>query len=296
MYSFLNRCGTWFDLFEERWESPEGQKFMATFLVFFFLLAVAVIELNRRALLPPPFDHIFSRTHLAAIEQAFNLLLALEVVSLILSLVHSVSRSVGKQFEILSLILLRGTFKKISHLGEPLVWAQVEAEIVPIVASAVGALLIFVILGFFYRLQKRHPLKVKQAGDKNKFILAKKIIALTLLVSFFAMGVYDVWSYFVFDHPENIFEMFYTLLIFSDVLIVLISLRYSSQYLVAFRNSGFAVATVLIRLALLAPTTIGAALGVGTALFALGITIAYNTFVPEVCDECVLGGKGTLIS
>jgi len=293
MYFLLNRCGTWFDLFEERWESPEGQKVMAAFLVFFFMFSVAIIELNRRALLPAPFDHIFSRTHLAAIEQAFNLLLALEVVSLILSLVHSVSRSVGKQFEILSLILLRGTFKKISHFSEPLVWEQIKSVIVPIVASALGALLIFVILGFFYRLQKRHPLKARAHGDKNKFILAKKIIALTLLVSFLAMGADDVWSYFVFDHPENIFEMFYTLLIFSDVLIVLISLRYSSQYLVAFRNSGFAVATVLIRLALLAPATIGAMLGVGTAFFALGITIAYNAFVPEACDECVLGGRGT---
>ena len=292
MYSLLTRSGTWFDRIEEYWESPDGQKILASFLVAFFLVAVMVIELNRRALLPSPFDRVFSRTHLAAIEQAFNLLLALEVVSLILSLVHSVSRSVGKQFEIFSLILLRGTFKNISHFDEPLLWEQVESVMVPIVASAVSALLIFVIIGFFYRLQKPHPLKMR-VGDKSRFILAKKAIALALLLCFLALGVYDVWGYFAFDHPENVFEMFYTLLIFSDVLIVLISLRYSSQYLVAFRNSGFAVATVLIRLALLAPTTIGAILGVGTALFALGITIAYNAFVPELCDECVLGGKGT---
>ncbi|MEW6594141.1 MAG: hypothetical protein AB1413_04630 [Thermodesulfobacteriota bacterium] len=291
MYAVLNRCGGWFDRFEEHWESLRGQKILASFLVLFFLAAVAVIELNRRALVPPPFDHIFSRTHLAAIEQAFNLLLAVEVVSLILSLVHSVSRSVGKQFEVFSLILLRGTFKNISHFDEPLLWEQVESVIVPIVASAAGALLIFVILGFFYRLQKPHPLKMPPE-DRNKFILAKKLIALALLTSFLALGMYDVWSYVRHGHPEKIFEMFYTLLIFSDVLIVLISLRYSSHYLVAFRNSGFAVATMLIRLALLAPTTIGAILGVGTALFALGITIAYNAFVPVLCEECVLEKKG----
>lgn len=285
IYSFLTRSGTWFDRFEERWESPDGQKILASSLVLFFLVAVTVIELNRRALLAAPFDRIFSLTHLAAIEQAFNLLLALEVISLILSLVHSVSKSVGKQFEILSLILLRGTFKKISHFSEPLVWEQIESVIVPIATSAVSALLIFVILGFFYRLQKPHPLKMR-VGDKSKFILAKKVIALALLVCFLGLGVYDLWGYLVLGHPENIFEMFYTLLIFSDVLIVLISLRYSSQYLVAFRNSGFAVATVLIRLALLAPTTIGALLGVGTAVFALGITLAYNAFVPSLCEEC----------
>ncbi len=285
MYSFFTRCGTWFDHFERHWESSEGQKVMATTLVLFFLVAVGIIELNRRGILPPPFDHVFSRTHLAAIEQAFTLLLALEVVSLILSLVHSVSRSVGKQFEILSLILLRGTFKKISHFSEPLVWEQIESVIVPIVVSAVSALFIFVILGFFYRLQKPHPLKMR-GGDKSKFILAKKLIALTLLASFFCLGIYDLWGYLAYGQPEKIFEMFYTLLIFSDVLIVLISLRYSSQYLVAFRNSGFAVATVLIRLALLAPATVGALLGLGTAVFALGITIAYNMFVPILCETC----------
>ena len=38
----------------------------------------------------------------------------------------------------------------------------------------------------------------------------------------------------------------------SIVLIVLISLRYSSTYNVVFRNSGYALATVFIRLALIA--------------------------------------------
>ena len=66
------------------------------------------------------------------------------------------------------------------------------------------------------------------------------------------------------------------------MLVVLISLRYSAQYQVSFRNSGYAVATVLIRLALIAPIAIGAVIGVGTALFALGISLAYNAFAPTL--------------
>ena len=53
------------------------------------------------------------------------------------------------------------------------------------------------------------------------------------------------------------------------VLIVLASLRYSRAYDTAFRYVGFAVATVMIRLALTAPRFIDAAIGVGTMLFAL---------------------------
>ncbi len=276
---FMIRAGVLFDWIELHLESRQGLKFFATVLVSFFIAAIVFIELNRRHLVPEPFASHFSHTHLAAIEQAFNLLLALEVVSLILSLSHSVTKSVGKQFEILSLILLRDTFKEFSHFSEPLVWAEIAPSLGSIVASAVGALLIFVVLGFFYKTQQSHPITADEK-IRSHFILAKKMIALLLLFSFAGICVVDLWGYFALGLPENAFTSFYTLLVFSDVLVVLISLRYSAQYQVSFRNSGYAVATVLIRLALIAPTTLGAVIGVGATLFALGISLAYNAFAP----------------
>lgn len=281
MEFLLIRAGFLFDWVELHLESKQGMKFFATLLVSFFVAAIVLIELNRRQLVPEPFASHFSLSHLSAIEQAFNLLLALEVISLILSLSHSVTKSVGKQFEILSLILLRDTFKEFSHFSEPLVWVEIAPALSSIVASAIGALLIFVVLGFFYKVQQSHPIS-KDEKVRSHFILAKKLIALLLLISFVGICVVDLWGYFALGLPENAFASFYTVLIFSDVLIVLISLRYSSHYLVSFRNSGYAVATVLIRLALIAPITISAAIGVGTTLFALGITLAYNAFVPKL--------------
>ncbi|HEX7488973.1 MAG TPA: hypothetical protein VF341_08705, partial [Anaeromyxobacteraceae bacterium] len=78
------------------------------------------------------------------------------------------------------------------------------------------------------------------------------------------------------------FETLYTLLIFADILVVLISTRYSSTYRVVFRNSGVAVSTVLLRLALSAPPYLNAALGASAAAFALGLTVAYNAWAAEV--------------
>ena len=190
------------------------------------------------------------------------------------------TKSVGKQFEILSLILLRDTFKEFSHFSEPLIWAEIAPSLISIVASAVGALLIFVVLGFFYKTQRSHPITADEK-IRSHFILTKKMIALLLLFSFAGICVVDLWGYFALGLPENAFSSFYTLLVFSDVLVVLISLRYSAQYQVSFRNSGYAVATVLIRLALIAPITLGAVIGVGTTLFALGISLAYNAFAPK---------------
>jgi hypothetical protein len=54
--------------------------------------------------------------------------------------------------------------------------------------------------------------------------------------------------------------------IVTDVLIMLISLGYSGSYPVVFRSFGFAVATVLIRLALMAPPYVNALLGLASAL------------------------------
>jgi hypothetical protein len=69
--------------------------------------------------------------------------------------------------------------------------------------------------------------------------------------------------------------------VFSDILIMLLSMRYSANYRFAFRNSGFAVATLLIRVALIAPPPYSAFIGVGSALLILGIRLAFNYYTPS---------------
>jgi len=76
----------------------------------------------------------------------------------------------------------------------------------------------------------------------------------------------------------NFVEVFYTILVFSDILLVLISLRYNSTYRIVFRNSGFAVATVMLRLALTAPLFVNVGLGVTAISMSIGLTFVYNNF------------------
>ena len=68
-------------------------------------------------------------------------------------------------------------------------------------------------------------------------------------------------------------------MVFSDILIVLVSLRYSLAFPVVFRNSGFALATVMLRLSLIAPGYYGVGLGICAALYILAIKYAYNAFL-----------------
>jgi uncharacterized membrane protein len=224
-------------------------------------------------------------SHFAAVDFAFTLLLVFEVIDLVLGLTRSVSRAAGKQFEVFSLILIRESFKTFTELEEPLMWQNIlETEaIYKVSAEAVGALLIFVVLGVYYRAQ-RHKRITADEQEQASFIIAKKLIASALLVVFAGVAVYS-FLLTLQGLEGRFFERFFTVLVFSDILIVLISLRYSASYHVAFRNVGFALATVFIRIGLIAPVYIDAIIGVGAAVFSLGITYAYNRFAPEIEEQ-----------
>ncbi len=249
-----------------------------------YLGALVVIELNRRGLLAEPLASLVPTNHFGAVYLAFTLLLVMEVLSLVFALAQSVSRSVGKQFELLALILLRKAFLQFSEFGEPIVWQSIEGDLLQMVADAAGALLIFVVLGFYYKVQ-RHGRIIEDEDEEVAFICAKKILALAILASFLGLGVHAL-SERLGGAGYPFFEAFYLLLIFADILIVLLAFRYSTAFRVLFRrNAGFAVATVLIRLALTAPPYFNVVLGVGAALFALGITLAYNAFGPVMAEQ-----------
>ncbi len=267
-----NRLETW-------WESETMHAWVGYLLVFAFLGALLLIELSRRQLLPGSLAAHIPVNHFHAVGFVFNLLLIIEVISLVFSLVHSVSESVGKQFEILSLILLRSTFKEFVYFSEPIRWSNLSEPIYHILADAVAALIIFIILGFYYKLQKHQPV-ICDEQEKNRFIISKKALALILLSVFMVIGVVYLADLFDGHTTFDFFAVFYTILIFSDILIVLISLRYNYNYFTLFRNSGFALTTVVIRLALTAPPYINVIFGISAALFGIGLTLAYNVMAP----------------
>lgn len=264
-----------FDPLEVVWESATTRRRAGSFLVVSFLASLVLIECNRQGWLPASLAELLPTNHFYAVKFAFTLVLIYEVIGLVFSLVGSVANSVGNQFEILSLILLRQSFERLTEFGEPVRWELVSHSILEMLADAGGALAIFALLGLYYRLQRHAPIS-DDTDERRTFIAGKKLIALVLLLTFVAAGVWDLWLMATGHQAFDFFEAFYTILIFADVLLVLISMRWGSSYAVVFRNSGFAVATVVLRLALTAPSYYKAVLGVAGAAFAVALTLAYN--------------------
>lgn len=216
----------------------------------------------------------------ASIEIVFTLLLITELFSLIFVLPASVARSVGKQFEFLSLIFLRDGFKEFSHLKGDFSWENLQTPLTNMVVYSFGAILIFSIIGLVYKLQK-HIKLTNTEDEQTQFASFKKLLALLLLGAFGVIGFIDLKTLFTTGHYLSSFQTFYTVLIFSDIMIVLIALRYTLNYYKIFRYSAFVLATLLLRIALSAQVCYDVLIGVIAALFILMLTLAYNYFLGD---------------
>ncbi|MHC1701645.1 MAG: hypothetical protein AB9900_11855 [Humidesulfovibrio sp.] len=273
-----------FDQLQAHAESEPTRRRVGKALIVYFLAALALIELNSLGWLPAFLARNISVNRFDAVTQTFTLVLVLEVVDLVFSLPKSTSKSVGKQFEILALILLRNAFKELTHLPVPIDIAHHTDVLVNLATNGGGALVVFVLLGAYKHAQHCAP-KHWAPDILAKFIAAKKLVALVVLGSFLCMGVYDGLLRLRGLPPIDLFHDFFTVLIFTDILILLIAQRYMPQFHAIFRNSGFALSTLFIRMSLTDDTILSAIIGVGAMLFAVCLTYASNRFYTITASE-----------
>jgi len=267
-----------FDPLHTFWEDNATQRFVSGILVLIFLISICVIELNRRKFLPQPLTDVVPLTHYHAINLAFTLVLIMEVVSLIFTLPCSISKALGKQFEILALIFLRSSFKELTVLPEPIEIAGHIDVLWRILSDGGGAIVIFALLGVYAKMLRRTEDKQVSGSKLYGFVAAKKIVALLMLIVFLGMGIFNAFLMIKGINTFEFFHHFYTVLIFCDILLVLISQCYQPGFKAVFRNSGYALATLLIRFALTAPPFFNVMIGVISALFALFLTLVYDKF------------------
>ncbi|HIP47792.1 MAG TPA: hypothetical protein EYG92_02360 [Lutibacter sp.] len=281
----LNISEIIFGYIKRLWESQKVNKLISYTLVFVFISSIIISYLDRANLLSlGKWDESFSNPFFA-IEISFTLLLILELLSLIFVLPESVAKSVGKQFELLSLIFMRAGFKEFSHI-HTFDWNTFPKEVINMFAYAFGALAIFVIMGLNYKLQI-HSRLTNTEDDQDSFIQSKKLLALGLFVSFFVIGIYDIKALFTTGEYLHSFDKFYTVLIFSDIVIVFIALRYTLNYYRIFRYSAFVLATIFIRISLSIQVYHNVLVGILAAFFVLLLTFTYNYFLKALPEKTI---------
>lgn len=262
----------WFSSIEHYWHYTFSTKIASNILIFCFLLGLLITALGRSGILA------YEGSFFLAVDIAFTALLIIEVMGLIFVLPRSVADSVGKQFEILSIVLLRSAFKEFGHQYDNVSRESFyDPEFYHMFYDAFGALVIFFLLGFYYKVQLHERITFSDS-EQTVFVRFKQLIAIGLLLVFIGLEIYDIEELIRLGSYEPSINTFYFILIFADVLILLYSLRYTSKYYNIFRYSSFAFATILIRLSLSAAPPINSLMGILAVLFVLGITYAYNYF------------------
>ncbi len=278
MDSIYEKITCLFDPLHHYWEHERLHRKISTGLALFFLLSITVIEFHRQGILPAPLTNLVPDNHFLAIETAFTVVLILEVISLVFTIPCSFSRSVGKQFELLSLILLRNAFKELSTFTEPISFLGYEESICHILADGFGALAIFALLGWYYHIQRPMDDDKMQKVALYHFVTAKKGISLVLLIIFSYMGIRAGYRNITGTCGSDFLHEFYTVLVLADILVVLISQCFQPSFYAVFRNSGLALSTLIIRIALAAPPVYNVLLGLAAAVFTILLTYTNRIF------------------
>ena len=260
-------------------EHPKIQRRLSSWIFWIFIVALAGMEAKRLGILPPGLAAHTPDNHLEAINLAFTLILILELFSLVFIISCSLSRALAKQFQILALILLRNSFKELTHLHEPINIALDWQPILHIGILGAAALVIFICLGLYHRLPQ--PTSHMASDMRMRYVLSKKMVGLALLVFFICAGLDNLWLFLSTGANTHFFETIYTVLIFADVALALIAQRYMHSFHATFRNTGFVLATLLIRVALGTPPPWDALIGVCATLYALALAWAITRFDPR---------------
>lgn len=272
-----------------------GERFILSIAIVSYLAHLLLILLSGSQWLSLDSDLLSSP--IAAIYTPFSFILIYEVYLLIFFLPQSISSYIGKQYEIITLIVIRRIFKDIGNLELTSDWFQSSSDL-QFTYDALTTLILFLLLYFFYRSARRThgDGKTVERSDRQKtkiqmFILLKKAIALLLvpLLLFLAFYTFSDWALSIWkDYEDGIvafkdinnvfFDEFFTVLIIVDVLLLLASFFYSDRFHEIIRNSGFVISTILLKISFSTEGIVSNALIIGAVLFGLLILLIYNRF------------------
>ena len=262
---------------------------IASFLLH--LLLILMVDLNLLAF--EGYKELFNNP-IAAIYTPFSFILIYEVYLLIYYLPKSTTTYIGKQYEIMTLIVIRRIFKDLSQLELTPDWFKVTSDLL-LTYDLIATMILFLLILLFYRLNRKSEVDSENASQLSseitQFIKMKTLIAKCLVPIFFLLATYSLiqWifeSFFIAnqnvasiqDVNKIFFDTCFTILILTDVLLLLISFLHTDKFNRVIRNSGFIISTILIKLSFGIEGLLNIILIVVAVLFGVIILAIHNQF------------------
>ena len=216
----------------------------------------------------------FIDSYLDALYTPFSIILAYEVYELIRAIPESFSNSIGKQFEVVTLLVVRDIFKNLADIGDA-DNVSIDADVAFIAMEAVAFVILFGTALYFRHQTSVAKKPTQQDESVRAFVQQKKHLACGLAVVYIFVALYSftTWLTGVVDGDTGLsrtvfFSDFFTWLIVSDIVILLASYRHITDFPQLARNTGFILSTVIIRVGIGIPGYTGAALFILSAALA----------------------------
>ena len=251
-----------------------------------FIIHLSLVLLNNYSIVDIGNESLLLTNPISAIYTPFSIILYYEIFLLIFYLPRSFTTSILKQFEIISLIVIRRIFYDIPKLDlETNNWFE-NADNMQITYDLICILILFFLIYLFNYVKSNIDNK-KGVKNIDKFIDSKKIISVVLIpvmLVLFCFGIYNWYSIGVdsnfassFYYVNEVFyNTFFSILIIADVFILLLSFLYTERYSQIMRNTGFIICTILIRLSFSSTGLTNLLLIISSVLFGLLILKIYS--------------------
>lgn len=196
------------------------------------------------------------KSPLSTLYTPFSILLVYEVYQLIRTIPDSFSSSVGKQYEIATLLVVRDILKRLSEVENSEGW-KISSDLGFLLVECAAFLVLLYTSLTYFRISSSSEKSEQMADNVAIFVEAKRGIANAMLLIFLATAAYSfyTWVDSVQDGGGSVsraifFLDFFTFLILADILILLISYWFYTDFGNLARNTGFVLSTVIIRVAI----------------------------------------------
>ena len=284
-----------FDFFYAKLLSNEtkhkSETVIVTIAIISFVLHLILIELVHFKVLNLKYNSDLLGNPIAAIYTPFSFILIYEVYLLVYYLPRSTSIYIGKQYEIITLIVIRRVFKDLSKLIFTADWFKVNNDL-HFTYDLIATIILFYLIFIFYKLNQQKEKKQEEtSAEIASFIKMKNIIAMILIPVILTLAMYSLGKW-IFENFFSIaqlvdtikdvntifFDDFFNILILTDVLLLLFSFLHTNKFNKIIRNSGFIISTILMKLSFGAEGLLNTILIVVAVLFGVLILAIHNKY------------------
>ena len=265
------------------------EKIILNIALLSFLVHIILIFISKNNIFGFNFSSDLFDNSIIAIYTPFSFILIYEVYLLVYYLPQSFTSYLSKQYEIITLIVLRRFFKDISSFDTQNITLLniINSQIFYDLLAAL--ILFFIVYLFKYNvIRNRNKRILEENVGLRRFVYQKQVIASILIPLFFFMALYSFYNWFLESVNGNsilitnlnhiFFEDFFNILIFVDIIILLLSFFYKQSFHKIIRNSGFIVSTIIIRISFGVSGLINLSLIISALLIGLCVLTIHNLF------------------